>query len=95
MRRRFVGAGLLAAAGVLALAVPAQAATGALVVNGQAQENPRRGCYATPSPRVFVENFTDSPVLVHAAANCQGPVTAEVDPGQTVQTSGASYFVLD
>ena len=33
-------------------------------------------------------------VLVHAAANCQGPVTAEVEPGQSARTFGASYFVF-
>ncbi|MBV2156461.1 hypothetical protein [Kitasatospora sp. SUK 42] len=93
MRRRLTGVGLLAVAGVLALAVPAQAATGSLVVNGVLHENPPRGCYATSSP-VFIENFTDSTVLVHAAANCQGPVTAEVGPDSFKQTFGASYFVL-
>ncbi|MFJ5921847.1 hypothetical protein ACIQF6_04460 [Kitasatospora sp. NPDC092948] len=93
MRRRLTGVGLLAAAGVLALAVPAQAATGVLVVNGVAHENPPRGCYSTTSP-VTIENFTDSQVLVHAAANCQGPVTAEVAPGRSAHTFGASYFVF-
>ncbi|MGX4734157.1 hypothetical protein [Kitasatospora sp. CB02891] len=93
MRRRLTGIGLLAAAGVLALSTPAQAATGLLVVNGVAHHNPPRGCYSTTSP-VTVENFTDSAVLVHAAANCQGPVTAEVDPGKSAKTFGVSYFVL-
>jgi hypothetical protein len=93
MRRRIAAAGLLAAAGVFALAVPAQAATGVLVVNGVPHENPQRGCYATSSP-VSIQNFTTTMVLVHAAANCQGPVTAEVDPGRSATTFGASYFVF-
>ncbi|MFJ9446162.1 hypothetical protein ACIRRH_30520 [Kitasatospora sp. NPDC101235] len=93
MRRRIAGVGMLAVAGVLALAVPAQAATGVLVVNGVPKENPQRGCYATSSP-VSILNLTDSTVLVHSAANCQGPVTAEVDPGTFARAIGASYFVL-
>ncbi|MEU5432039.1 hypothetical protein AB0G73_01530 [Streptomyces sp. NPDC020719] len=93
MRRRIAGVGMLAAAGVLALAVPAQAATGFLVVNGVPHQNPQRGCYATSSP-VSLQNYTNSIVLVHAAGNCQGPVTAEVDPGQSATTFGASYFVF-
>ncbi|MFD8084550.1 hypothetical protein ACFV4F_22950 [Kitasatospora sp. NPDC059722] len=93
MRRRLVGAVVLAAAGALALAVPAEAATGLLVVNGVPHQNPQRGCYATWSP-ISIQNHTTSIVLVHAAANCQGPVTAEVDPGQSATTFGASYFVF-
>ncbi|MFF0297679.1 hypothetical protein ACFYS8_01620 [Kitasatospora sp. NPDC004615] len=93
MRRRLTGIGLLAVTGVLALAVPAQAATGTLIVNGVAHHNPARGCYSTTSP-VTITNFTDSAVLVHAAANCQGPVTAEVDPGMSKHAVGTSYFVL-
>ncbi|MFB7911939.1 hypothetical protein ACFC1T_36450 [Kitasatospora sp. NPDC056076] len=92
MRRRFFALVLLASAGMLALAVPAQAATGLLVVNGVPHENPQRGCYPATSP-VLVDNLTNSTVLVHAAANCQGPVTAQVNPEQSVETFGASYFV--
>ncbi|MFH8384504.1 hypothetical protein ACH4E7_26780 [Kitasatospora sp. NPDC018058] len=93
MRRRVAAVGLLATASVFALAVPAQAATGVLIVNGVPHENPQRGCYATSSP-VSLQNRTHSMVLVHAAANCQGPVTAEVDPGHSASTFGASYFVF-
>ncbi|MFJ2866954.1 hypothetical protein [Kitasatospora sp. NPDC087314] len=93
MHRRIAALGMLAATGVIALAVPAQAATGLLVVNGVPHENPARGCYATSSP-VSVQNHTNSMVLVHAAANCQGPVTAEVEPGRSTTTFGASYFVF-
>ncbi|MFF2077986.1 hypothetical protein ACFVXG_24915 [Kitasatospora sp. NPDC058162] len=93
MRRRIVGTVLLAAAVMFALAVPAQAATGLLVVNGVPHENPQRGCYPATSP-VSLENFTDSTVLVHSAANCRGPVTAQVGPDQSVEVFGASYFVL-
>ncbi|MER7849788.1 hypothetical protein ABTZ03_38295 [Kitasatospora sp. NPDC096077] len=92
MRRRIFATFLLAAAGLFALAVPAQAASGVLVVNGVPYEDPQRGCYPATSP-VSVENFTDSTVLVHAAADCQGPVTAEVEPGQSAGTFGGSYFV--
>ncbi|MFD5462917.1 hypothetical protein ACFWIQ_08810 [Kitasatospora sp. NPDC127059] len=93
MRRRISGAVLLAAAGMLALAVPAQAATGLLVVNGVPHQHPARGCYPASSP-ILIENFTDSTVLVHAAANCQGPVTAQVAPRESAEAFGASYFVL-
>ncbi|MFF7359108.1 MULTISPECIES: hypothetical protein [Streptomyces] len=93
MRRYIAAIGTLAAAAMVALAVPAQAATGLLVVNGVPHQNPPRGCYATSSP-VSIQNYTYAPVLVHAASNCQGPVTAEVDPGQSANTFGASYFVF-
>ncbi|MFE2721579.1 hypothetical protein [Kitasatospora sp. NPDC059327] len=92
MRRRIAVVGMLAATGVLALAVPAQAATGVLVVNGVTHQNPARGCYPSLSP-VLVENLTDATVLVHSAANCQGPVTREIAPGMTAATVGFSYFV--
>ncbi|MBD0692959.1 hypothetical protein [Streptomyces sp. CBMA123] len=91
--RRILGVVLPVATGMLALSAPAQAATGLLVVNGVPHDNPQRGCYPVTSP-VSLQNHTGSPVLVHAAANCQGPVTAEVDPGQSVRTFGASYFVF-
>ncbi|MFJ7248872.1 hypothetical protein ACIQWA_31140 [Kitasatospora sp. NPDC098652] len=92
MRRRFFALVLLASAGTLALAVPAQAAIGLLVVNGVPHENPQRGCYPATSP-VAVENLTSSTVLVHSAADCRGPVTLEVGPGESATASGASYFV--
>ncbi|WP_188296962.1 hypothetical protein [Streptomyces sp. CBMA156] len=92
MRRRFAAAGMLAAAGVLALAVPAQAATGTLVVNGVVKQNPARGCYPTLSP-VIVENLTDVAVDVYSAPNCQGTVTREVAAGMTAATLGFSYYV--
>ncbi|MFJ6619174.1 hypothetical protein ACIQOW_16540 [Kitasatospora sp. NPDC091335] len=92
MRRRFAVAGMLAAAGVLALAVPAQAATGTLVVNGVVKQNPARGCYPTLSP-VIVENLTDVAVDVYSAPNCQGTVTREVAAGMTAATLGFSYYV--
>ncbi|MFJ7905945.1 hypothetical protein [Kitasatospora sp. NPDC096204] len=92
MRRRIAAVGMLAAAGVLALAVPAQAATGVLVVNGVAHQNPARGCYPTVSP-VVVQNLTDSTVDVYSAANCQGALTREIAAGMTAATVGFSYFV--
>lgn len=93
MRLRHALVAVLAAALVLVCTSPAQAATGLLVVNGVAQENPGRGCYPASSP-VSVKNFTDSTVLVHAAADCQGPVTAEVGPDQSVTAFGGSYYVF-
>ncbi|OKJ15805.1 hypothetical protein [Kitasatospora sp. CB01950] len=93
MRRRLIGVGLLAVAGVLAISVPAQAATGLLVVNGVPHQDPARGCYNATSP-ITVQNFTNSVVLLHAAANCQGPVTAEVNPGRIATAVGSSYFVF-
>ncbi|MEV7599059.1 hypothetical protein AB0O91_16915 [Kitasatospora sp. NPDC089797] len=94
MRRRIFATVLLAAAGLFALAVPAQAATGVLVVNGVPHENPQRGCYPASRSPVSVENFTDVTVLVHAAADCRGPVTAQVEPGQSATAVGGSYFVF-
>ncbi|MET8704511.1 hypothetical protein ACFVUH_12625 [Kitasatospora sp. NPDC058032] len=92
MRRRIAVAGMLAAAGALALAVPAQAATGVLVVNGVAQQNPASGCYPTLSP-VIVENLTNATVDVYSAPNCRGVVTREVAPGMSAATVGFSYLV--
>ncbi|MFD5437759.1 hypothetical protein ACFWJ4_37110 [Kitasatospora sp. NPDC127067] len=92
MRRRIAAVGMLAAAGVLASAVPAQAATGVLVVNGVAHRNPARGCYPTLSP-VLVQNLTDARVDVYSAANCQGSLTREIAAGMSAATVGFSYFV--
>ncbi|MGW7447045.1 hypothetical protein [Kitasatospora sp. NPDC054795] len=92
MRRRIAAVGMLAAAGVLAFAVPAQAATGVLVVNGAAHQNPARGCYPTLSP-VLVQNLTDTRVDVYSAANCQGSLTREIAAGMSAATVGFSYFV--
>lgn len=92
MRRRIAAVGMLAAAGVLALAVPAQAATGVLVVDGVAHQNPARGCYPTLSP-VVVQNLTDATVDVYSAANCQGALTREIAAGMSAATVGFSYFV--
>ncbi|MFJ6381648.1 hypothetical protein ACIQI7_16845 [Kitasatospora sp. NPDC092039] len=92
MRRRIAVVGMLVAAGVLASAVPAQAATGTLVVNGVAKQNPARGCYPTLSP-VLVQNLTDATVDVYAAANCQGALTRQIAAGMSAATVGFSYFV--
>ncbi|MFE7189275.1 GNAT family N-acetyltransferase [Kitasatospora sp. NPDC057595] len=92
MRRRIAVAGMLAAAGALALAVPAQAATGVLVVNGVAQQNPASGCYPTLSP-VIIENLTNATVDVYSAPNCRGVVTREVAAGMSAATVGFSYLV--
>ncbi|MER7705076.1 hypothetical protein ABTX81_19545 [Kitasatospora sp. NPDC097605] len=92
MRRRIAVVGMLAVVGVLASAVPAQAATGVLVVNGVARQNPARGCYPTLSP-VIVQNLTDATVDVYSAANCQGTLTRVIAPGMSAATVGFSYFV--
>ncbi|MFD8708191.1 hypothetical protein ACFV1W_37380 [Kitasatospora sp. NPDC059648] len=93
MRRQITGALMPAAAGTFALAAPAEAAAGVLAVNGVPHGNPQRGCYPTSSP-VLVHNRTDTTVLVHAEATCQGPVTAQVEPGQCARTLGAGYVVF-
>ncbi|MFD4657710.1 hypothetical protein ACFWP2_19010 [Kitasatospora sp. NPDC058444] len=93
MRRRIAAVGMLAAAGVLASAVPAQAATGVLVVNGVGHQNPARGCYPTGLSPVVVENLTDARVDVYSAANCQGTVTRQIAAGMSAATVGFSYFV--
>ncbi|MFI2606573.1 hypothetical protein [Kitasatospora sp. NPDC018619] len=92
MRRRIAAVGMLAAAGALALAVPARAATGTLVVNGLARQNPARGCYPTLSP-VLVQNLTDTEVDVYSGADCQGTVTRQIAAGMSAATVGFSYFV--
>ncbi|MFD7645773.1 hypothetical protein ACFV4P_34595 [Kitasatospora sp. NPDC059795] len=92
MRRRIAAVGMLTAAGMLALAVPAQAATGLLLVNGVVKHNPAKGCYPTGSP-VLIENLTDARVDVYSLANCQGTLERQVAPGMTAVTVGLSYFV--
>ncbi|MFF7454502.1 hypothetical protein [Kitasatospora sp. NPDC008115] len=92
MSRRIAAVGMLAVVGVLVSAVPAQAATGVLMVNGVARQNPARGCYPTLSP-VIVQNLTDSTVDVYSAANCQGVLTRVIAPGMSAATVGFSYFV--
>lgn len=95
MNRLVSTVGTLAAAVLLAVSLPASAyaATGWLIVNGVPHRNPQRGCYGASSP-IAVDNFTNATVLVHAASDCQGPVTAAIGPSEIDTAFGNSYFVL-
>ncbi|WLQ42609.1 hypothetical protein P8A22_23290 [Streptomyces laculatispora] len=78
MRRALISLGSLAAAGMLALAMPqsAFAANGTLVVNGVAYENPGPGCYPAGDDGAQIDNRTDTDVEVFADPACEdGPVT--------------------
>ncbi|MEU6999323.1 hypothetical protein [Nonomuraea sp. NPDC046570] len=95
MRRITTTLGTLAAAGMLALAIPgsASAATGQLIINGQLYINPS-GCYESGRWPLHVINRTNGPVVVLNAPNCNGNVEAIVHPGQsTVSEHGASVYI--
>ncbi|MFD0005105.1 hypothetical protein ACFVJ4_22160 [Streptomyces sp. NPDC127178] len=97
MRRRMaVALGALAAAAILAVAVPgsAYAAEGVLIVNGAAYENPS-GCYSVDRFPSSVANHTDAIAEVHSGPDCSGQVEWLVYPGETYQTETAqSVFIL-
>ncbi|MEU1401197.1 hypothetical protein ABZ471_02320 [Streptomyces sp. NPDC005728] len=84
----------LAAAGVLALAVPgsAFAANGALVINGVFHQNPR-GCFEIPRLST-VFNVADIPALVHNVPGCAGGVVQIIPPGLAVQVPGTHSIFM-
>lgn len=89
--------GTCAAALTLALAAPgaAQAADGALVIDGALHLAPS-GCYPlgdfVPSS---VGNFTDEPAFVWSGPFCDGQVTGVVLPGQAVQPAPGMSLYID
>lgn len=76
----------LAAAGslTLALAVPAWAAEGVLVINDEPHENPS-GCYTVEPGHVSIINDTDKPASVHRTTNCSGRALVTLQPGQDTE----------
>ncbi|MFF3174755.1 hypothetical protein ACFVQ0_19290 [Streptomyces sp. NPDC057900] len=97
MRRTLISLGSIAAAGMLAFAgtQSAFAASGTLIVNGEAFENPGAGCYAAGDEGAQVDNQTDSNAEVFLDASCaDGPVTViasgdagDVNPGGSIRLS--------
>ncbi|MEU0239496.1 hypothetical protein ABZ234_17565 [Nocardiopsis sp. NPDC006198] len=85
---------LLTSFSTLALgAAPAQAAEGALVINGTEHRDPR-GCYDTDRWPLVVDNRTDGPVHVFSDPGCTGRYVTTVDPGERkVDEHGQSVHV--
>jgi hypothetical protein len=81
MRRIASLLGMLAVAGVVAVALPssASAASGVLRVNNKPYEDPS-GCYISQQSMMDVINDTDQPVELYATPNCTGPVIMVIDP---------------
>ncbi|WP_030065976.1 hypothetical protein, partial [Streptomyces natalensis] len=95
MRRITTAFGALAAAGMLALALPASAhaANGTLILNGVEHDNPS-GCYPGDPRSLHVDNATDGPAYVMSSPNCTGSVVAVAAPGQeAVSEYGASVYI--
>ncbi len=91
MRLTFLAAALCALSATVA--VPAQAATGKLTVDGKTHTDPK-GCYAAARWPMSVVNDTDQTVFVFGGENCSGGFLAAVPPGQsTVQEFGRSVYV--
>ncbi|RKT05839.1 hypothetical protein BX286_3850 [Streptomyces sp. 3211.6] len=95
-RRAGKALGACAAAALLALATPAgaaQAAAGALIIDGTEHEDPsgcyRLGDFAPPK----VANLTDETAWVWSGTDCDGQVTQQIDPGVTTTGHGRSLFI--
>ncbi|GHE00753.1 hypothetical protein GCM10010339_17370 [Streptomyces alanosinicus] len=97
MRRMATALGTLGAAVALMLTVPnsAYAATGVLVIDGVAHEDPS-GCFPLgDSAPPVVSNYTDAVAEVHSGPDCTGQVTWLIYPGETYHPNGSrSIFVL-
>ncbi|GAA3118587.1 hypothetical protein GCM10010521_02760 [Streptomyces rameus] len=94
MRRISSALAPLAAAGVLALAVPgsACAANGFIVIDGVVHTSPS-GCIEIPKlSSVF--NVTDIPVKVHNVPGCVGGIVQIIPPGLAVQVPGTHSLFL-
>ncbi|MCX4870627.1 MULTISPECIES: hypothetical protein [unclassified Streptomyces] len=96
MRRVATMLGTLAAAGMMAIALPgsASAAQGELIFGGgQVVENPS-GCIDARIWPLVLHNRTNEYAMVYSGPNCTGDVLAVVPPGgRTVQEFGASVFI--
>ncbi|GGW32752.1 hypothetical protein GCM10010503_05810 [Streptomyces lucensis JCM 4490] len=88
MRRIGSTLATLAAAGLLALAVPgsALAANGFLEIGGAVYPEPS-GCFEVPR-LATVFNMTDIPVLIHNVPGCGGGIVQVLPPGLAVQVPG-------
>ncbi|KJS63542.1 hypothetical protein [Streptomyces rubellomurinus] len=87
------GVALTAAALCLTTATSAGAAAGAIILNGQAIQDPS-GCYNVPGWPAVVDNQTDQVVTVFGNDDCTGPVNGTVGPGEMGTFDfGASVFV--
>ncbi|GLW12723.1 hypothetical protein Misp01_78510 [Microtetraspora sp. NBRC 13810] len=96
MRRTATALGTLAAAGMLALAVPnsAHAAYGELVIGPTTYVNPS-GCYGTRGwwP-LHVRNWTDGVAAVYDAPGCTGVIIDFVYPNEIKTFSiGQSVYI--
>ncbi|MEV7320637.1 hypothetical protein [Streptomyces sp. NPDC093970] len=93
---RLIGSTLttLAAAGMLAFAVPgsAFAANGFLEIDGVHHYAPR-GCFEIPRLATVV-NFTDEPVFIHNVPGCAGQVIRVVPPGLALQVPGTHSIAV-
>ncbi|MFI6283359.1 hypothetical protein ACIBCM_01160 [Streptomyces sp. NPDC051018] len=95
MRRFATLLGTLAAATMLAAAVPqsALAATGDLAVNGKVHHDPS-GCYKSDRWPLTVDNRTNEPAFIFEDADCSGAIVRIVPPGSSaVSEFGASVFI--
>ncbi|MFE3167528.1 hypothetical protein [Streptomyces sp. NPDC059224] len=94
MRRIGSTLATLAAAGVLALAVPGSAfgANGFLAIDGVHHDNPR-GCFEITHLSTVL-NFTDTPAFVHNVPGCaDGPIQI-IPPGLAVQVPGTHSIFM-
>ncbi|MDT0309583.1 hypothetical protein RM780_21860 [Streptomyces sp. DSM 44917] len=95
MRRAATLLGTLAALAAtgLALAAPASAARGQILLNGELIDNPN-GCVNAESSPVTVDNWTTEYALVYEHPDCEGRVLAVVAPGaHTTQHHAHSVYV--
>lgn len=96
MRRTAKAAlGTLSAAAALTLAVqvPADAATGVLIIDGSAHLDPH-GCYPLGdfvAPTVV--NHTDTVVKVWSQYGCKGRAAGVISPGEATHPGGRSVSV--
>ncbi|MEV7782628.1 hypothetical protein [Kitasatospora sp. NPDC088351] len=95
MRRLATVCATLAAAGAMALAVPAAAlaASGNLYVSGHRYQNPS-GCYDSERWPLSVTNDTNEVAYVYEHADCRGRVLGIVRPGEERTFEfGASVYI--
>jgi hypothetical protein len=94
MRRVTTLLGTLAAAALLAVAVPtsAQAANGDLIIDGQSHPDPS-GCFDLQDSQV--DNHTDQPAVVYQGGNCEGDVVEVIQPGQSSWIDWGSSLHID
>ncbi|AUG79378.1 hypothetical protein CFP65_4648 [Kitasatospora sp. MMS16-BH015] len=83
MNRVLRAAGIVLATVTLCLTTTsANAASGAIILNGQAIQEPS-GCYNSPESPTEVDNQTDQVVTVYGNDDCTGPENGKVWPGNS------------